>query len=199
VEVFGRGDEFVAVDLIETGSHEHRHMPRRHVMTTQQGATAPMSPQTGGDHRRQIATYANYSDAERAVDYLSDNGFPVQRVAIVGSDVQLVEQVVGRLNYGGAALRGAGSGAFTGLLIGWLFGLFNWFTPVLAAFSLALYGLVFGAVFGALFGLVMHASQRGRRDFASISVMRPSRYELHVDAEVADRAKDMLAKLDGGA
>ncbi|PPK66256.1 glycine zipper family protein [Actinokineospora auranticolor] len=167
-------------------------------MTAQQGATAPMSPQTGDNHRRQIATYANYSDAERAVDYLSDNGFPVQRVAIVGSDVQLVEQVVGRLNYGGAALRGAGSGAFTGLLIGWLFGLFNWFTPVLASLTLALYGLVFGAILGAVFGLVVHASQRGRRDFASIRVMRPSRYELHVDAEVADRAKDMLAKMDGG-
>ncbi|HEY2698959.1 MAG TPA: general stress protein [Pseudonocardiaceae bacterium] len=168
-------------------------------MAAQQGATAPASPQTGGDHRRQIATYANYGDAERAVDYLSDNGFPVQRVAIVGSDVRLVEQVVGRLNYGGAALRGAGSGAFTGLLIGWLFGLFNWFTPVLAAFTLAVYGLVFGAIFGALFGLAVHASQHGRRDFASIRLMQPSRYEVLVDADVADRAKDMLAKLNGGS
>jgi len=168
-------------------------------MAAQQGATAPASAQTGGDHRRQIAIYANYGDAERAVDYLSDNGFPVQRVAIVGSDVRLVEQVVGRLNYGGAALRGAGSGAFTGLLIGWLFGLFDWFTPVLAAFTLALYGLVFGAIFGAIFGLVVHVSQRGRRDFASIRLMQPSRYEVLVDAEVADRAKDMLAKLNGGS
>ena len=168
-------------------------------MATHQGATVPASPQAGDDRRRQIAVYTNYSDAERAVDYLSDNGFPVQRVAIVGSDVRLVEQVVGRLNYGGSALRGAGSGAFTGLLIGWLFGLFNWFTPVLAAFTLALYGLVFGAIFGAIFGLVVHATQRGRRDFASIRGMQPSRYELLVDAEVADRAKDMLAKLDGGS
>ena len=111
-------------------------------MAAQQGATAPASPQAGGDHRRQIATYANYSDAERAVDYLSDNGFPVQRVAIVGSDVRPVEQVVGRLNY---------------------------------------------------------ASQRDRRDLASIRVTQPSRYEVLVDADVADRAKDMLAKRNGGS
>jgi hypothetical protein len=168
-------------------------------MAAQRGATAPTSIQTGENHRRQIATYESYSDAERAVDYLSDNGFPVERVAIVGSDVRMVEQVVGRLNYGGAALRGAGSGAFTGVLIGWLFGLFNWFTPVLAAFTLALYGLVFGAILGAIFGLVVHASQRGRRDFTSIRVMQPSRYEVLVDAEVADRAKAMLATMNGGS
>jgi hypothetical protein len=167
-------------------------------MTTQPGATAPAS-KSSANQRRPIGVFSNYSDAERAVDYLSDNGFPVQRVAIIGSDVKMVEQIIGRLNYGGAALRGAGSGAFTGLLIGWLFGLFNWFTPVLAAFTLALYGLVFGAIFGAIFGLVVHATQRGRRDFASIRGMQPSRYELLVDAEVADRAKDMLAKLDGGS
>jgi heat induced stress protein YflT len=115
-------------------------------MTTQPGATA--SSHTDNQHggtgtgRRPIAEYHSYSAAERAVDYLSDNGFPVSRVAIIGSDVRLVEQVVGRLNYGGAVLRGAGSGALTGLLIGWLFGLFNWFTPLVAAFTLAIYGLV---------------------------------------------------------
>lgn len=96
-------------------------------MTTQPGATA--SSHTDSQHggtgtgRRPIAGYHSYSAAERAVDYLSDNGFPVSRVAIIGSDVRLVEQVVGRLNHGGAALRGAGSGALTDLLIGWLFGL----------------------------------------------------------------------------
>jgi hypothetical protein len=140
-------------------------------------------------------TYNSYRDAERAVDYLSDNGFPVQRVAIVGSDLKLVEQVVGRLNYGGAALRGAASGAFGGLLIGWLFALFNW--SVLATFSLALYGLLFGAVLGAIFGLVMHALQGGRRDFASVQAMTPDRYEVVVDEEVADQAHALVAKMSG--
>jgi hypothetical protein len=39
------------------------------------------------------------------VDRLSDVGFPVERVAIIGQDLKMVEQVTGRLNYGGAALK----------------------------------------------------------------------------------------------
>lgn len=171
-------------------------------MTAQPGATAPPPRQASDTHaseqRRPIGYYETYSEAERAVDYLSDNGFPVERVAIIGSDVKLVEQVVGRLNLGGAALRGAGSGAVSGLLIGWLFGIFNWFTPLLAALTLAVYGLVFGAVIGALFGLVVHALQRGRRDFASVRVMTPTRYEVVADAAVADEAKALLARMTGG-
>ncbi|GAA4023079.1 hypothetical protein GCM10022247_54210 [Allokutzneria multivorans] len=172
-------------------------------MTAQPGATAPTPRHTtdprASHQRRPIGSYENYGEAERAVDYLSDNGFPVERVAIIGSDVKLVEQIVGRLNHGGAALRGAGSGALTGLLIGWLFGVFNWFTPLLAAFTLAVYGLVFGAVIGAIFGLVAHALQRGRRDFASVQVMAPSRYEVVADEAVADEARNMLATMKAGA
>lgn len=176
-------------------------------MTAQPGATAPSprhssdqhaAEQLTSDQRCPIGAYDTYSEAERAVDYLSDHGFPVERVAIVGLDVKLVEQVVGRLNYGGAALRGAGSGALTGLLIGWLFGVFNWFAPLLAAFTLAVYGLVFGAVIGAIFGLVVHALQRGRRDFASVRAMTPSRYEVVADEAVADEAKNLLARMKGG-
>ncbi len=32
-----------------------------------------------------IASYSNYRDAEKAVDWLSDQGFAVERSAIVGS------------------------------------------------------------------------------------------------------------------
>ena len=53
-----------------------------------------------------IATFDNYADAERAVDYLSDQRVEVNRVAIVGRELN-VEQILGRMNY--AALRGAGS------------------------------------------------------------------------------------------
>jgi hypothetical protein len=165
-------------------------------MTTPPGATAP---QSSVNQRRPIGVFSNYSDAERAVDHLSDTGFPVQRVAIIGSDVKMVEQIIGRLNYGGAALRGAGSGAFAGVLIGWLFGLFNWFTPLLATLTLVLYGLVFGAVLGAIFGLIVHALQGGRRDFASVRVMLPSRYEVVADEQVADEARNLLARMPGGS
>jgi hypothetical protein len=133
--------------------------------------------------RRTVASYESYAEAERVVDFLSDRGFPVDRVAIIGQDLQLVEQVIGRMDYGRAALNGAASGALPGVLIGWIFGLLNWLDPVVGGLVLALYGLIFGAVVGALLGMVFDAAQRGRRD-----------YEVVTDAEVADEAARLLAK-----
>jgi hypothetical protein len=143
--------------------------------------------------RQVIATFDNYADAERVVDDLSDRGFEVNRVAIVGRDLEYVEQVLGRLTYGGAALRGAGSGALAGALIGWIFGLFSWIVPLVSALVLAGYGLIFGAIVGALFGLLAHALQRGRRDFQSVGGLRPKCYDVVADVEVADRALQLLA------
>jgi len=142
--------------------------------------------------RRSIATFQHYSDAEQAVDALSDRGFPVERVAIVGRDLELVEQVTGRLDYPRAALRGAAGGAVTGVLIGWIFGLLSWIDPLISALLLALYGLVFGAIVGAALGLLVHAMQRGRRDFASATFMKPQRYEVMVDEAVAPEAIRLL-------
>jgi hypothetical protein len=146
--------------------------------------------------RRSIATFQHYADAERVVDTLSDRGFPVERVAIVGRELELVEQVTGRLNYPKAALRGAGGGAVTGALIGWIFSLFAWINPLISWPLLVLYGLIFGAIVGAIagavIGLLAHALQRGRRDFASIKIMRPQCYDVMVDKSAADDALRIL-------
>jgi hypothetical protein len=142
--------------------------------------------------RRTIASFTSYADAERAVDRLADLGFPVHRVAIIGQDLQTIEQVTGKMDYPRAAWTGALSGAVPGLLLGWLFGLFNWAAPIVSSLLLALYGLIIGALIGAVMGLVIHAMQGGRRDFASVTVMRPQRYELVVDDEVADQAARLL-------
>jgi hypothetical protein len=124
---------------------------------------------------------------------LSDQHFEVNRVAIVGRELEYFEQVLGRLNYGGAALRGAGSGALVGALIGWIFGFFNWIQPLTTGLVLAVYGLIFGAVLGALFGLLAHALQHGRRDFHSVSGLRPKCYDVVADVAVADRAVQLLS------
>ncbi|MET7884649.1 general stress protein [Streptomyces avermitilis] len=145
--------------------------------------------------RRPVASYTTYREAERAVDHLSDHGFPVERVAIIGQDLRLVEQVIGRMDYGRAVLHGAASGALPGVLIGWLFGLVNWLDPVVSALLLALYGLIFGAIVGALSGMLLHALQGGRRNFASLRSMQPSRYEVVVDEEVADEAVRLIGGL----
>src|SRR3954449_48932 len=122
---------------------------------------------TGGGGGIAVATYSTYREAERAVDHLSDHGFPVDRAAIVGRDLKLVERVTGRVDKKRAALNGAMSGAFVGFLIGWIFGLFDWTNPVLASGWLALNGIWIGALLGALMGVIAHALTGGRRDFSS--------------------------------
>lgn len=154
------------------------------------------SASAGPSSRTTVAGYTNYRDAERAVDHLSDQGFPVERVAIVGTGLRTVEQVAGRLTVGRAAMAGAGQGATIGLLFGLLFGLF-FEGPEF--FGVVLYGLIAGAAFGAVFGAVFQAAQGGRRDFASVRGMEAERYEVQVDHEVSARAKQLLAELDGGA
>ena len=57
-----------------------------------------------------VARFDDYETAQRAVDRLSDDGFPVEKLDIVGSDVRLVERVTGRLTRGRAASAGALSG-----------------------------------------------------------------------------------------
>ena len=161
------------------------------------GTGRPNETRTSSPPRRRttVAVYDRYSDAERAVDYLSDHDFPVERASIVGRDLRWVEEVTGRMTYGTAALRGAFSGALVGVLVGWLFGVFDWFNPVVAAGWLALDGLWFGAVVGALAGLLAHALSGGRRDFASTTAVRPDKYEVQVDDDVAGEAGRLLAEL----
>ena len=42
-----------------------------------------------------IGSYTTYAEAQRAVDYLSDENFAVQDVTIVGVDLMQVERVLG--------------------------------------------------------------------------------------------------------
>ncbi|MBX5439972.1 MAG: glycine zipper family protein [Solirubrobacteraceae bacterium] len=144
--------------------------------------------------RRSVGTYDEYRDAQRAVDLLSDQGFPVERVAIVGRGLRFEEQVLGRETVGSAAARGAGSGA----AIGGLFGLFLWAISAneVAAGWIILYGLLFGAIFGALLGAIFQAASGGQRDFRSASRMTADHYDVMVDVDVADEAERLL---DGGA
>jgi hypothetical protein len=152
-----------------------------------------MEAATGPAPKTTVATYTNYPEAERAVDYLSDEGFPVEKVAIVGTGLKTVEQVAGRLTTGKAALAGAAQGAMIGLFFGLLFSLFFEGPDFL---GVILYGLVAGTIFGAVFGAVAQAAQGGRRDFASVRGMQAERYEVQVEHEHSARAKQLLAELD---
>ena len=151
--------------------------------------TTSMEPGPGGRHPRRvvIASYDSYPEAQRAVDYLSDERFPVERVAIVAEDLRLIEQVTGRIGYGQAALQGAGLGAVLGFIIGLFVGLFS---PYIAI----LYG-IYGAIIGLIVGLVGHALSGGQRDFSSVGGIQAGRYNVMADEEVADEASRLLVRL----
>jgi hypothetical protein len=159
----------------------------------------PQRDGVAGESRRTIASYDTYREAERAVDYLAGRDFPVERVAIVARDLRLVEQVTGRIGYTEATLRGAASGALAGVLIGWLFGVFDWFNPVLAAGWLAFQGLWIGAGIGALMGFLLHALRRGERHFDSVAAISAEHYDVTADDQIAAEAARQLAWLESVA
>lgn len=153
----------------------------------QQQAGLPTPPQ--GDV---VAQYRTYLEAQKAVDYLSDNHFPVQAVTIVGVGLQMVERVTGRLTYTRVAVAGLASGAWFGLFVGLLISLFG------SAEGFSVFAAVFiGAAFGLLFGLISYALTGGRRDFTSTSQIVASEYQILCLTEQAGQAMQLLNRLAG--
>jgi hypothetical protein len=140
-----------------------------------------------------VGSYTTYAEAQRAVDFLADEKFAVENVTIVGSDLQMVERVLGRLSWGRAAGAGAATGAWFGLFVGILLSIFA--TETASFLVLALSGLLYGAVFGIIFGLISYALTGGRRDFTSRSQIVAGRYVVLCQHQKAEQARDLLAKL----
>lgn len=155
-----------------------------------------LDPMAGVPRGQLIGTYDTYADAQRAVDFLSDEQFPVEHVSIVGSDLRMVENVTGRLTRGRAAMLGAGSGLWLGLFVGLLLSLFarSGTNTALLILSAALYGVLFGAAFG----FIGHALTGGRRDFTSRSRIISTRYEIICKWSEADRAREILSRMPVG-
>lgn len=138
-----------------------------------------------------VARFDDYEAAQQAVDRLSDDGFPVEKLDIVGSGLRVVERVTGRLTSGRAAGAGALSGLWVGLLFGILLGLFTSGHSFLAA---VVTGAALGAAWGAIFGYVAHARTKGQRDFSSVRQLVATRYDLIAREGTVDRARSMLSE-----
>jgi hypothetical protein len=138
-----------------------------------------------------VARFDDYESAQQAVDRLSDDGFPVEKLDIVGSDLQLVERVTGRLTSSRAATAGALSGLWAGLLFGVLLGLF---TSGHSFLAVAATGAALGAAWGAAFGYVAHARTRGQRDFSSVRQLVATHYDLIAREGTVERARFMLGE-----
>ena len=140
----------------------------------------------------QVGSYDTYEQAQAAVDYMSDQKFPVENVTIIGSDLRMVEKVTGRLTLGRASAAGAAGGAWWGLFVGLLLGIFS--TDGSAWVGSVLTGLLVGLLFGALFGWMGYAATRGRRDFTSTSSITAGRYDVMCAPPRAEEARALLAR-----
>ena len=140
-----------------------------------------------------LGVYESYTVAQRIVDYLSDNEFPVQNVAIVGTELKTVERVTGRLTRGKVAAAGAISGLWMGLFVGIAFAIFS--------SSGQLGFLITTPILGAIFGLIWSqlgftaVTRGGTRDFSSVSQVVATKYEVLVEHRFAEQARELLAKM----
>lgn len=165
--------------------------------TTTSSKSTNAIEQQGYPHRRVIASFRSYREAQRTVDYLADCKFPVDQVAIIAEGLRFVEQITGRLSLGKAMLNGAVGGATLGLILGFLLGLFFIAAPFVTAVVFAVYGLVAGLVFGAFIGLISYILSGGERDFTSVGALQAGRYNVVVDVVVADEAIRLLERRSG--
>lgn len=146
------------------------------------------------DFPQSLAVYEKYLDAQRAVDFLSDNEFAVQNCMIVGTELKQVERITGRLTYGRVAGLGAMSGAWLGLFVGLMLSLF---TSGHSTFATIASTALLGGAFGIVWSMLGYAATRGQRDFSSVSAVVATRYEVLVEHKLLSQAKELLQQLPG--
>jgi len=145
------------------------------------------------EYPQSLAVYDDYAAAQKAVDFLSDQHFPVEQCMIVGTDLKRIERITGRLTTGRVALGGLVSGVWLGLFVGLIFALF---APQGGnVIQIVLSTVLFGALFGLAWAAGTYALTGGQRDFSSVSLIVPSKYEVLVEHKFAQQARDIL----GGA
>jgi hypothetical protein len=174
----------IGLDLVPVAVGE------RHTMTNTAAWTHFRSQplQTVGE-QVSLGSYTTYGEAQAVVDFLADQRFEVETTQIIGSDLRMVEQVTGRLTWPRALVAGVASGAWFGVFVGLLLGILvtTSFLPAL------IWGLSWGVVFGAVFAAAGYGLTRGRRDFTSLRVTVPSRFEVLVANAHSEHARTLLA------
>jgi hypothetical protein len=153
------------------------------------GATSPLKL----EFPQSLAVYDDYAAAQKTVDYLADNKFPVEQCMIVGTDLKRIERITGRLTTGKVATGGLLSGLWLGAFIGLIFTFFTDSNVV----GIFLTTLVIGAAWGVIWALVGYAATRGRRDFSSVTQVVATKYEVLVEHKSAAKARELLAGLPG--
>ena len=142
------------------------------------------------EYPRSVGVFDTYLAAEKAVDYLADNGFPVGNLAIVGTDLRTVERVLARKTWRTVLVQGIVQGLSTALilfLVLWLF------LPGANVLALLLAAVVFSSLVSMGFAALGFALSRGARDFTSVQQTVATRYEVLCEHKVAEQAQEMIA------
>jgi hypothetical protein len=160
-------------------------------MNTSAGSSDSWNSSTPTAGQGLVASFDGYAEAQALVDRMSDDGFPVEHVRIVGDGLRTVEQRHRPDDQRKAALAGAATGVWIGALIGLLFLLFA-VGPFWPWLWVLLIPMIVGGLWGAAFAFAAHWSTRGKRDFSSIHTLVARRYDVYVDGEHADRAAQYL-------
>lgn len=140
----------------------------------------------------EVAAYKRYEEATRAVEVLNEGGFPINAVTVVGSDLHMVERVLGKLTPARVALSGAGQGLTWGLLMG----LFAMLLLPETGTLIAIVAVCVGILGGVLLAVLTWAFSRNRRSFAARSSLAASHYSILVSQDV-QKAFDLLAQTPG--
>ncbi|WP_152360392.1 general stress protein [Microlunatus speluncae] len=141
-----------------------------------------------------VGIYNSYADAQKAVDYLSDQKFEVQNLAIVGTELKSVERVLGRKTWRTVLISGVQTGVSTGLLVALLMLIF---VPVPNLLVLFLVALAIGIAISIVFQAIGYALTQGKRDFTSITQTVATKYEVLCEHKVAAKARELLLQLPG--
>jgi heat induced stress protein YflT len=155
-------------------------------------------PQAGSmfelEFPQSVGIFNSYADAQKAVDYLADEKFAVQNLAIVGTELKSVERVLGRKSWSTVLSSGVSSGVSTGLIVGIIMLIFTRPASVLV---LILSCLALGVAIGLAFAAAGYAMTRGKRDFTSVTQTVATKYEVLCEHKVAAQAREMLQQLPG--
>lgn len=155
-------------------------------------------PQAGSmfelEFPQSVGIFNSYADAQKAVDYLADEKFAVQNLAIVGTDLKSVERVLGRRSWRTVLSSGVSSGVSTGLIVGIIMLIFTRPASVLV---LILSCLALGVAIGLAFAAAGYALTKGKRDFTSVTQTVATKYEVLCEHKVAAQAREMLQQLPG--
>jgi len=149
------------------------------------------------DYPVSLGMYDDYAQAQRLVDHLSDQGFPVENVSIVGTGLKSVERVTGRLTRKKLAAAAAASGFWMGLFVGVAFAIFSQQGQLGFLITTPLLGALFGLIWSQL-GF-RAATRYGARDFSSISQVVASHYEVLVEHKLAASAHELLSRMPAPA